>query len=387
MRTCFNRFDGPSFSPRGPERRVAASGRAYWCAGTRFSSIRLVPTINCYKHGRDWYIRTYWHDAGHVTYQVTPPALEFLSDRDLLFDGGHLGHDVLHALRERHWIYTGGRGTTTPDDVRHAVERWKQPSRLPELAPPSPPPDLTPPPPDLTSAPEIRPTPDPVPPSPSSPSGAAGCFAVFGLFLIPVGLGGMGLIAWRTIFHGPVREAVAAVAALGAIALGGIFIAFIAAAVMAHREKPTTASLFRRRQPRAVSAVAAADYHRFVAKADTAKQAGDLDAAIEHLRSARAAYPDGHVAANNLAWRLVTHPNPTRRDAAEARRLARLACNLTGEEEPAYLDTYAAALAAEGDMAAAVGRQEQAIRLCNDPSDALLMRLDAYRAALPPTKN
>ena len=57
---------------------------------------------------------------------------------------------------------------------------------------------------------------------------------------------------------------------------------------------------------------------------------------------------------NDTAWILATNPNASVRDGAEAVELAQRAVKLSGGQEPAILDTLAAAYAEAGRFADAV---------------------------------
>ena len=87
-----------------------------------------------------------------------------------------------------------------------------------------------------------------------------------------------------------------------------------------------------------------------------------------------------------LAWLLITHPNPTRRDPGNAVRLAAHATALTNDEHPGMLDVLAAAYAATGQFEHAVATAETALRLvasARDESSAVIrQRLDGYKRRL-----
>jgi tetratricopeptide (TPR) repeat protein len=71
------------------------------------------------------------------------------------------------------------------------------------------------------------------------------------------------------------------------------------------------------------------------------------EAIAEEKESLRLA-PDNEKALNALAWFYATSPEAGLRNGAEAVRLATRACKITKQEDPAFLDTLAAAYAEEG---------------------------------------
>ena len=60
--------------------------------------------------------------------------------------------------------------------------------------------------------------------------------------------------------------------------------------------------------------------------------------------------PNHALAHNNLAWLLLEHDPAGWKNASEALKLAKRACELTKNEEPNFLDTLAEAYAASGDL-------------------------------------
>lgn len=76
--------------------------------------------------------------------------------------------------------------------------------------------------------------------------------------------------------------------------------------------------------------------------------------------------------ANDLAWSLATHPDAASRDGKTAVELAELATKSISPEQPAYLDTLAAAYAEAGRFDDAVATAERALELAQqDGLDSL----------------
>ncbi len=111
---------------------------------------------------------------------------------------------------------------------------------------------------------------------------------------------------------------------------------------------------------------------------------GDYDRAVADNSEALRRAPDDARTLNNLAWLWATHPAAERRDAAKAEEFARRACALTGDKEPAYLDTLAAALAAGGKNAEAAEQQRAAVALAPEAEKPEYQaRLLLYEAGQP----
>jgi Tfp pilus assembly protein PilF len=85
--------------------------------------------------------------------------------------------------------------------------------------------------------------------------------------------------------------------------------------------------------------------------------------AVRHFTEAIQLKPDWAHPANSLAWLLATHYEAEFRNPDEAIRLAEIACQLTTYEDPALLDTLAAAYAAAGNFTKAIDLAEKALRL------------------------
>jgi Tfp pilus assembly protein PilF len=101
-----------------------------------------------------------------------------------------------------------------------------------------------------------------------------------------------------------------------------------------------------------------------------------------HLR------PNDTSLLNDTAWMLATNPNATIRNGREAVQLAQQAIKLSGEREPALLDTLAAACAEAGRFDTAVETAMAARRLAEAAgrqplADDIQMRLDLYRGRKP----
>ncbi len=115
---------------------------------------------------------------------------------------------------------------------------------------------------------------------------------------------------------------------------------------------------------------------------------GELEETLVHYRRAVEIEPSFVRAANNLAWLLATLPDDALRNPEAALHLARRAARQTDQQDPAVLDTLAAAHAALGRFDAAVGTAERALAVAEADGDAALAeavrtRLAFYRARQP----
>jgi tetratricopeptide (TPR) repeat protein len=116
------------------------------------------------------------------------------------------------------------------------------------------------------------------------------------------------------------------------------------------------------------------------------KNAGASPEVVTLLERAIAAKPGWAEPLNELAWLLATDPDPSRRDAAAALRLADSA--LAQGPQANVIDTRAAALAALGrfdEAALAAGRAEGLARAVGDTSlaEQIAARRDGYRRGRP----
>jgi len=109
---------------------------------------------------------------------------------------------------------------------------------------------------------------------------------------------------------------------------------------------------------------------------------GDDAAALVHLRAAVDAAPDALPLRNNLAWVLATSPSHAAPE--EALALAQELCRATGNAQPGFLETLAAAQARLGLFDEAVRWQERALQGVPESARATLReRLELYRAGKP----
>jgi tetratricopeptide (TPR) repeat protein len=111
--------------------------------------------------------------------------------------------------------------------------------------------------------------------------------------------------------------------------------------------------------------------------ATAASHQGDPGSAVRHYRAALRLRPGWKHAANNLAWLLATHPDPSIRDPRDAVRIAEALRRDAGAPSPATLDTLAAAYAAAGRFDAARRAAATAAQLARDAGmDAMASEID-----------
>jgi tetratricopeptide (TPR) repeat protein len=107
----------------------------------------------------------------------------------------------------------------------------------------------------------------------------------------------------------------------------------------------------------------------------------EFNKAISDFNEAIRLDPENLIALSGRAWIAATCPDVRYRDGRKAVDDATKACELTGWKEEDYLDTLAAAYAANGDFPNAVKWQQKAIELAPEESKGVLRsRLDLYKA-------
>jgi hypothetical protein len=92
------------------------------------------------------------------------------------------------------------------------------------------------------------------------------------------------------------------------------------------------------------------------------QEQGDFDGALKDYSVAVRLNPRDAAAYNNRAWLLATCPDSAHRNSALALASARQACKLTNWKQPIFVDTLAAACAAEGDFKSAAKWQAIAMK-------------------------
>jgi hypothetical protein len=109
-----------------------------------------------------------------------------------------------------------------------------------------------------------------------------------------------------------------------------------------------------------------------------------VDEAIYAFNKALEINPNNAPAYNNLAWLYATAKEPRFHNGEKAVELALKACELSGWNDPNYLNTLAAAYARKGDFNNAVKWQEKALASPQMKNDATAqMRLNFYHANKP----
>jgi tetratricopeptide (TPR) repeat protein len=113
------------------------------------------------------------------------------------------------------------------------------------------------------------------------------------------------------------------------------------------------------------------------------KDVGRYSDALQHFRDAVRLRPGAVMPMLGLAWLLAAHPEPAKRQPAEAVRLGEQLANMSGYGNWMALDTLAVAYAAAGRSADATRTEEKALALVQtaSPPDApaVRQRLELFR--------
>jgi spermidine synthase len=120
-------------------------------------------------------------------------------------------------------------------------------------------------------------------------------------------------------------------------------------------------------------------------------QKGLVNEAITHFQRALEIRPDFADARDSLdhaAWLLATSPEASLRNGPKALALARQLDRLSGGNNPALLDTLAAAYAGSGQFPEAIDAAQRALALAlsqNNPAlaDALRQQIKLFQAGSP----
>jgi tetratricopeptide (TPR) repeat protein len=94
--------------------------------------------------------------------------------------------------------------------------------------------------------------------------------------------------------------------------------------------------------------------------ADQLNKAGEFAEALQAYHEAVRLFPNDPVALNNLAWSLAANPKQELRNGKEAVELASKAVDLTGQQQPVFIGTLAAAYAEDGQFAKAIEMAKKA---------------------------
>jgi tetratricopeptide (TPR) repeat protein len=110
--------------------------------------------------------------------------------------------------------------------------------------------------------------------------------------------------------------------------------------------------------------------------------------ALAHWREALRLDPNYAPAMNEAAYALAASPEAADRNGAEAVRLAQRAVQLTGSQDPDYLDTLAAAYAEAGRFPDAIAAAHKALDIATQQQrgqlvEALNARIKLYEAQQP----
>ena len=118
-------------------------------------------------------------------------------------------------------------------------------------------------------------------------------------------------------------------------------------------------------------------------------QQGRMNEVVKNFKQGLRVQPDGVEMMNALAWMLAVHKSADFHDPNEAIGLAKRACELTGYEQPAVLDTLACAYAASGRFSEAAATAKKALELARSKEqdqrliDSIQNNLNLFQAGKP----
>ncbi|MEI6913598.1 MAG: tetratricopeptide repeat protein, partial [Armatimonadota bacterium] len=125
-----------------------------------------------------------------------------------------------------------------------------------------------------------------------------------------------------------------------------------------------------------------ADAEAYLRLGEIRSSEGDIGGALRLYQAGFVKASDYPPLLNAMAWIMATSPSHPLRDVEKARVIAAKAATLTRFQDPDILDTYAAALAANGQFGEAVTYQQQAVSLARKagrPVDEHIKHLELYR--------
>ncbi|MFH1748454.1 MAG: tetratricopeptide repeat protein [Planctomycetota bacterium] len=109
---------------------------------------------------------------------------------------------------------------------------------------------------------------------------------------------------------------------------------------------------------------------------------GRPDEAIRHLSAAAQHAPDDTNMLRDLAWALVTVPDPRLRDDQQAVQLAKRACELTNYQQIESLDVLGVCYAQVGQFEQAIEMAEKALQLARDTGNEMIVNMIQQRIEL-----
>ena len=117
-------------------------------------------------------------------------------------------------------------------------------------------------------------------------------------------------------------------------------------------------------------------------------QQGNAREAVAHYEASLKIRPENAITCKNLAWILATSPEAAARNGVRAVELAESAIRLSGDTDPVFIGTLAAAYAEAGRFAEATTAAQRAQRLAMEQQQPVLVeslkqQLGLYRAGVP----